>query len=130
MIFLSLPLRDQSRIHQPAQGGLKSKIFAASNVRLDLPQHDPPGSDLRRTRSKRRQPGCNQIGIDERWATRFIRKKLRRERRLAGSIWTRNDDDLLFMAHTAISPLLINRHRSVAGKSTKSSQTPSPTIRR
>src|SRR3989338_763219 len=59
-------------------------------------------------------------------------QKLRGERGLAGPVRTRDDDDLLFTAHTAISPL-ISRGSSksldlprMGRKSTKSSQTPWP----
>ena len=48
---------------------------------------------------ERREPGGDQVGVDEDRAVRFIRQKFTRKGGFSRTVWPRNDDDAQILAH-------------------------------
>src|SRR5450755_3499878 len=82
---------------------IRKRCFECETLTLrhlfaDSLKHEPSGSHRDLFRGPRRQLGGDDVCVQERWAVRFRHKKLASERRLAGAVWSREDQDLL--AHT------------------------------
>src|SRR3972149_1946457 len=108
MIAEGLPLRDFLVVRTAAQGCLKCKTLPLLHTGFYLLKHETPGMNRCNLRSERRKPGCYKIGVDKVRAPSLVGKILFGKCGLPHTIRTCNDNNLKFVFHTTISPL-INR---------------------
>jgi hypothetical protein len=83
------------RVAPIREGGLERETFAFRDLFSDRLEHEPSGAHRYLLRVLRRQLGCDDIGVQERRAVGSCYEKLTSKRRLAGSVWSRKDQDLL-----------------------------------
>ena len=88
------------RVAPIREGRLERETFAFRYLLSNPLKHEPSGAHRYLLRVLRRQLGCDDVGVQERRAVGFRHEKLTSKRRLAGSVRSRKDQDLL--AHTAL----------------------------
>ncbi len=85
---VSLPFKisQQGDVSAPGKCGLKSEVLFALRIPAYLFEHQTAGPEDGRLRRERRNPLCDEVGVDEIPASCIKREKFPGKGRLAGSI--------------------------------------------
>lgn len=82
---------DQAQIGSSRQGGFKSEVLAGGDTLLDLPQKKTAGGQQLPLRGERREPGGDQVGVDEMSAARYLGQILQGESGFARAVGSGDD---------------------------------------